>query len=249
MKHLINGVSKLKGIAEQESDISGISAGQFKEFSKGDRIVYVESMSPDDTTMENVFLQVRQNDDLGVLRSNQARYRFSEKTGSRYIAFENGHRYVGKPGLKDYQITKYRTYAVLIDQNDELKTVEKLEGVPSLDLIGSKYPSYKAEFQWRLSYLLSTLLLPLLAVALNGLSFRETRYVPLFIAIMVYFIYSNLLGISKTLIKRNDLSALIGMWWVHLLMIAVIVIIFKYPRLRHWRRRDTSHQVIRGGTG
>ena len=236
-----NGVSSLKGRAEQESDISGIGAGQFKEFSKGDRIVYVENMTDGDTRMENVFLQVRQrNDSLGVLRSGSANYEFSERSGSRYISFNNGHRYVGTPGDRDYQITQYRTYAVLIEKNNETASVVKLEGVPSRELLGSSRPKYKAELQWRISYVISTLLLPLLAVALNGLSFRETRYVPLFISIMVYFIYSNLLGISKTLLKRDELSPFIGLWWVHVLLIAVIFIVFKYPRFWFWRSRSQA---------
>lgn len=226
-------VSGLKGKAEQEADISGIGAGQFKEFSKGDRIVYVENMVDGDTRMENVFLQVRQHSDLGVLRSSSANYEFSERSGSRYIAFNNGHRYMGTPGNLDYQITKYRTYAVLIEQGDEAKTVVNLEGVPTRELLDSELPKYRAELQWRLSYVIATLLLPLLAVALNGLSFRETRYIPLFIAIMVYFIYSNLLGISKTLVKRDELSAYIGLWWVHLLLVIIIAGIFYYPRFRY----------------
>ena len=150
------------------------------------------------------------------------------------------------PGQMDYRITRYRTYAVLIEQNENSKAVLKLEAVPSLKLLGSEYPEYKAELQWRLSYIFAALLLPLLAVSLNGLSFRETRYVPLFIAIMVYFIYSNLLGISKTLIKRDDLTPLVGMWWVHLLLIGTIFLIYKYPQLRHWRRRDLSQQLLSG---
>lgn len=242
-----NGVGSLKGRAEQESDITGIGAGQFKEFSKGDRIVYVENMLEGDTKMENVFLQVRQRNDLGVLRSSSANYEFSERSGSRYIAFNNGHRYVGTPGNMDYQITQYRTYGVLIEQQNERKSVVRLEGVPSKELLGSDLPKYKAELQWRLSYVIASLLLPLLAVALNGLSFRETRYIPLFISIMVYFIYSNLLGISKTLVKRDELSAFIGLWWVHILLILIIYAIFKYPRFWFWHRRDNSQQLIPGG--
>ena len=235
-----NGVSSLKGQAEQESDITGIGAGQFKEFSKGDRIVYVENMTDGDTKMENVFLQVRQRQGLGVLRSSSANYEFSERSGSRYISFNNGHRYVGTPGDLDYQITRYRTYAVLIEKNTEKKSIVRLEGVPSKELLGSPRPKYKAELQWRISYVISALLLPLLAVALNGLSFRETRYIPLFISIMVYFIYSNLLGISKTLVKRDELSPLVGLWWVHLLLIGIIFVIFKYPRFWFWRSRSQA---------
>jgi len=238
----VSGVSSLKGIAEQESEISGITAGQFKEFNKGDRIVYMENMSDDSQHMEKVFLQVRQHNDLGVLRSDTAEYEFSERTGSRYIEFQNGRRYVGKPGNLDYQITEYRTYGVLIEQDDTAKSVVRLEAIPSLKLLGSDVPKHEAELQWRMSYIFSTLLLPVLAVALNGLSFRETRYVPLFIAIMVYFIYSNLLGISKTLIKRDDISPLIGMWWVHLLLVLTIIVIIQYPRVRYWHRRNATNK-------
>ncbi len=241
-----NGVGGLKGRAEQESDIAGIGAGQFKEFSKGDRIVYVENIVKGSGLMENVFLQVRQNQDLGVLRSKSAVYEFSRHTGSRYVAFQNGHRYVGKPGMLDYQITKYRTYAVLIEQSEQTQKHNSLEAVPSLELVGSKRPKYKAELQWRLSYVFATLLLPLLAVALNTLSLRETRYIPLFTAILIYLIYSNLLGISKTLIKHGDMSAMIGMWWVHLLLVLTIVAIFKYPRLRFWQRRGGGHKTLPG---
>jgi lipopolysaccharide export system permease protein len=42
-------LQKLKTQARQDADITGIAAGQFKEFSKGDRIVYVESLSGDKT--------------------------------------------------------------------------------------------------------------------------------------------------------------------------------------------------------
>ena len=241
-----SGVSRLKGLAEQESDIAGIGAGQFKEFSKGDRIVYVEKIEEGSGLMENVFLQVRQNQDLGVLRSKSAKYEFGKHTGSRYVAFQHGHRYVGKPGMLDYKITKYRTYAVLIDQSEQTKKRNSLEAVPSLKLIGSKLPKYKAELQWRMSYVFAALLLPAFVVALNALSFRETRYIPLFSAILVYFIYSNLLGISKTLIKHNDMSAMIGMWWVHLLLVLTIVAIFKYPRIRFWQRRRGGRKIQAG---
>ena len=44
----------LKQRAKQESDISGIKPGQFKEFSEGDRVVYVQKPSLDKKAMEEV---------------------------------------------------------------------------------------------------------------------------------------------------------------------------------------------------
>ena len=45
--------------------------------------------------------------------------------------------------------------------------------IPTSRLMGSGIAGHKAEMQWRISYVLTTLLLPLLAVALNRLAFSE----------------------------------------------------------------------------
>ena len=112
-------VDDLKRRAQVESDITGLSAGQFKEFSKGDRVVYVEELGNGKESMKGVFLQVRQKEKLGVLKSNSAHYHIKPETGSRYIVFQNGRRYVGQPGALDYEITRYRSYGVLLEQGEQ----------------------------------------------------------------------------------------------------------------------------------
>jgi lipopolysaccharide export system permease protein len=237
-------IQRLSEQAKQESDITGITAGQFKEFSKGDRVVYVEGLSGDKMVMENIFLQVRQNDKLGVLTSDRARFKTDEKSGHRFILFEDGRRYVGKPGMQDYQITNYKTYAIRIEKGNIENIAAKLDSVSTLVLLGSDLPMHKAELQWRLSSLIACVLLALLAVLLNQFSLGERLYTPFIIAILIYFIYSNLLGISKTLLKRDAISPFLGLWWVHVLMILVIVFLYYLPRLWRWRNRDAGQQIL-----
>lgn len=230
-------VNELKQRAAIESDITGIAAGQFKEFSKGDRVVYVEALSDDRQSMDSVFLQVRQEKQLGVLTSDSARYSVQSGSGSRYVLFENGRRYVGTPGNLNYQITEYRHYAVLLETGDQAAAQDELEEVPTGVLMRGNSPMYRAELQWRTSFVIAALLLPLLGVSMSRYSFNEHRYAPVFVAVFVYFIYSNLLGISKTLLKRDVIPGTVGLWWVHLLLLGAIVLILKYPamhqRLRH----------------
>jgi len=235
------GTEELKIRAEAEADVSGMKAGKFKEFSKGDRVVYVERVSGDEY-MENVFLQVRQDEKLGVLNATSARYKTAKRSGSKYILFENGRRYVGHPGELNYQITKYRTYAVLVEQGDEGVEHVKLESLPSSALVNSDNPKHKAELQWRISFVISSLLLPLLAVALNRYSFNEQKFLPVLIAIMIYIIYSNLLGVSKTLLKRDEISAFTGLWWVHLILVLLIIAVFQFPVLKQTFRRRHKHR-------
>jgi len=230
-------VQELRDRAEVESDVTGIAPGQFREFSKGDRIVYVERVAADGDLMEDVFLQVRERSRLGVLTSDRARFVSDPRTGSRYVRFEAGRRYLGLPGALNYQITEYSAYAVLLQQGAPGDAVDELEAIPTLQLLRRTSPAHHAELQWRLSAIIAALLLPLLGVAMNRFSFNEHRYAPVFVAVAIYFIYSNLLGISKTLCKREQLPAFIGLWWVHLLLIGVLVLILHLPDLRRRLRR------------
>ena len=37
----------------------------------------------------------------------------------------------------------------------------------------------------------------------------------LFVAIVVYFVYSNLLGIGETMLSNGSVPPRAGIWWVH----------------------------------
>ena len=52
---------------------------------------------------------------------------------------------------------------------------------------------------------------------------RQGRYAKLLIAVVLYFTYSNGLGITRNLVERGELSAWIGMWPVHAAILAVAV--------------------------
>jgi lipopolysaccharide export system permease protein len=237
-------IHDLKERAKQESDISGIKAGQFKEFSQGDRVVYVQNPSPEKGSMEEVFLQVRQEGKLGVLTSDSARFRIDPKSGNKYVVFSEGRRYVGEPGMLDYQITEYDKYAIQTESAQASSTAGKISSLPTSEIMVSENKAHKAEFQWRLSLVLSCLLLSILAILLMQSHANERRYLPFVIGISIYLIYSNLLGIAQTLLKRDVIPAFIGLWWVHLILIAVLVTLYYLPQIRYMINDDDEHQLI-----
>lgn len=239
----------LKERAKQEADISGIKAGQFKEFSQGDRVVYVQNPSVDKGSMEEVFLQVRQEGKLGVLASDRARFKVDPKSGNKYAVFTDGRRYVSEPGLLDYQITEYETYAIQTEAASASSTTSKLSSLPTSKIILSDNTRHQAEFQWRISLIISCLLLSILAVLLMQSHAKERRYTPFVIGISIYLIYSNLLGIGQTLLKRDAIPAFIGLWWVHLILIGVLFLLFYMPQLRQMKNNDDEHQLILADDG
>ncbi len=59
------------------------------------------------------------------------------------------------------------------------------------------------------------LVLGLIAVPLSALRPREGRYARVAVAILAYFVYSNLLSASEVWIEKGALSPAVGTWWVH----------------------------------
>jgi lipopolysaccharide export system permease protein len=72
---------------------------------------------------------------------------------------------------------------------------------------------------------------------------RRGRMSNLFVAIVVYFIYSNLLSIGETLLQNGRMPAAAGLWWVHIGM-ALVALYF----LRQ-RAHDRSLLSLPAGIG
>ena len=233
----------LKAQAWKESSISGLSEGNFKELDRGRSVVYMESYSKEAGVMENVFLQIQDNDKNTVMKSATAYFDVENETGDRYIVFENGRRYLGKPGEANYQITQYEKYSALIEQSEKASEFTSPESASTATLLYSSLPEHRAELQWRISAVLAGILLAVFGVLLNQYPFGQKPFTLLLSGILIYFIYNNLLSISRALLERNNLSSWIGLWWVHILLIAVIAVIYHYSWLMR-RIRQHRQKVI-----
>jgi lipopolysaccharide export system permease protein len=235
----------LKVRAEQESDITGVTPGRFKEFSDGNRVVFVRSLSPDKRHLEEVFMQERRDERLSVLSANNAVIATEEGTGHRYALFQDGSSYRGVPGQADYEITHYQRFGWRIDQGASASAGENVKSAPTTRLLMDEDPASTAELQWRVSIPIMTVLLSVFAVSLLGLVGRGNRYGAILLAVLVYFTYSNLLGVARTMVKKEHVHPIVGLWWVHLLVLAVILLMENYPRLlRAWRERRQTRQTL-----
>jgi lipopolysaccharide export system permease protein len=145
--------------------------------------------------------------------------------GDRYMVFENGHRYEGRPGNADFRLISFREHSVRMEQPEVRPAQRKQKARPSAELSFDDATDV-AELQWRISMPLSVLVLALLAVPLSRTNPRQGKYAKLFVAVLVYLLYNNLLGMANSWVARGAVPAAIGMWWVHLLMLLGIWLLF-----------------------
>ena len=201
--------------------------GRFKEFGGGDQVIYVETVDPDTGRMSDVFVRIRRPHRQYVLVSGSAYQTVRPGDGGRYMVLEDGYRYAGLPGDPSFSVTRFDRHAVRVDARPKDSFARGRRMVETMVLIGSGDTHHVAELQRRISSAVSILLLGMLAVPLARTTPREGRYARLFLAVVVYFIYSNALSIFEHLLERGTLPAWVGVWPVHattaLVVLALLV--------------------------
>ena len=219
----------LKAEIESRSELSGLVAGRFNESQDGDAIVFLERQSDDGHFMENVFIHqsVKSGELQNVETAAKAR-RYTDPEGRKYILFLNGQHYEGQPGQSNYRITQYEKHGIYVPESELVRKITRNDSLPTSDIWNSSNPYHRAEMQWRLSIPLAALLLAVLALPLSYTTPRKGRYSKLALAILIYLIYSNLLGVGQTWVERQKVPGWLGIWWVH--GFACVMILFWWLR-------------------
>ena len=222
-------IDKLMQKDEESSDLRGIAAGKFSEYSQGDLVFYVEKISAD-KKMHKVFVQNRQHGNVGIINAETARMK--DLPDGRYIIFENGERVQGQPGTLNYVIERFVEYAVRIETkasvakfNRQALTVDKLWV--------SDEPILIAELQRRLSIPLGALLLSFIAVPLAQIAPRGGVYGNMLVGFLIYFSYGNLLRVSQSWVTNGTIPAWLGASGVNVLLL--LIGSFLVARLYGWQ--------------
>jgi len=230
---------------ESEATISGVKAGSFKEMSGGKRILYAEEIAEEGDFLQNTFVQSRSTTSTGIMRSDNARVETDAETADRFAVFRDGTSYAGEPGNLNFVITQFETYGLLIENRSLTDLSHNVNYIPTEKLIHFHGAIYSAELQARISTPIATILLPVLAI-LIGLTIRGGNWhVGLLTAISVYFVYNNLLGVAKSLVKKGDLSPYIGLWVVHLGLIALLTLLLVRQRRPSGLGKRPKQELLR----
>jgi lipopolysaccharide export system permease protein len=115
----------------------------------------------------------------------------------------------------------FAEHGIPVTVSAQVATSTRVEARSTIDLFRDASPTAQAELQWRLSLPVMTLILALLAIPLAVLQPRQGRYARLGVVILLYFVYSNLVSAARTWIEKGWLPPLIGLWWVHIVVLLV----------------------------
>ncbi|MFN3544548.1 MAG: LPS export ABC transporter permease LptF [Thiobacillus sp.] len=223
---------------KSRSDSALVVPGLFAESNAGQRVYYVESLNPLTGIVRNVFMQSRLDGQLGLVVAREGSHT-ELPDGSRYLVFKDGRRYEGTPGRLDYRIVKFERYWMRLDVAPVDGRDGSIRQAPLTRLLTEDTPAAHAELLWRFGVPLSALVLAAMAVPLSFVNTRARRSWGLLVALLVYFLYNNLLSLAQAWVGQAKLDPWLGGVGPHLLMLAATVALF-YWRLYQagvrWRR-------------
>ncbi len=236
-------LSDRKGLERQAklaADTTGLVAGSFKESRNGKWVFYTESLSNDSPPkMEGVFIQIKREPPL-TLRAARGYFQINSETQDRYLILEDGHRYEGEAGTATFSIAAFGQHQMLLEKGGEKKSHERHRTLSTMNLWQRGDVESMAELQWRVSAIVMTVVLGLLAIALAQTGPRSGRYAGFFSAILVYIIYSNLLGVTRAWVAKEAMAPWLGLIWVHILMLLLLYGLLSWPR---WQAQRVRRQL------
>jgi lipopolysaccharide export system permease protein len=226
-------------VAEASSDIDRIKSGQFyltrndanelaldadgEPGKPRDRAIFIERISPDQT-LDHVFIRTRTGDELQIIAARSGV--LVEQPGADYQSLELDSARIYKrvddgPNL----FAQIGHFTMRVDTELPEPPAYKSKSIASATLASSDNPKDQAEYQWRISNPVTTMLLALLAIPLSRSKPRHGRYAKLLLAFVIYAAYYNMIGISRTWVEQQAATTI---WWAPAVL-AVVVAAFYLP--------------------
>ena len=222
--------------ATRTISVAGVQAGRFHQIARNDGVVYVETISEDGDSFTNAFIHTERDGRKDVITAAHGFQYLDPETGERYLALFEGFRSEGVPGQGDYRWMRFERNDIRLPQTEDKGLVLKRAAYTLAELRATSDLANKAEIQWRLAPALAAIVLCALAVPLSRTTPRQGVYGNMIVAVLLYVVYVNLLGIGKSWLVDRTLPIAMGLWWVHLCVILLTFWLLRDHLSRHRKR-------------
>jgi lipopolysaccharide export system permease protein len=230
----------LRSEALRAGQLAAIAPGKFRSLGGGNAVVYAEEVNADGT-LGNVFIERNRGPVVEVALAQRARREVTPDGLTHILTLYDGERFEGVPGSDEFRILRFAEHVVPVRVPQSGDVVTALEARPTTALVGAPGAPEQAELQWRIAMPLTCLVLALLAVPLARLKPRQGRYSRVWLAVVIYFLYLNLIAAGKVWIARGTVPAALGLWWTHAAVALLALTVLLGPglttRLRYLVRR------------
>lgn len=224
-------VYRLEAEAIAEFDLKKMATGEFVSMGS-DYIFIAEDIDLEKGLHKDVFLHKfhRKAKRTEIIVAEEASLPALNPGAALTAEFLNGYHYL-LDRKKSQDVTMRFKRLTIYLQNEEAHSSYRRKAETTGALGISSDPKDVAEFQWRLSTPLATILLAMIAVPLGKSEPRESRFRSFFVAIGVYVGVFSLTSITRTFIEQERLPAFPGLWMAYGCIAVVLLFLIRQPKL------------------
>jgi lipopolysaccharide export system permease protein len=197
-----------------------ITPGRFSSFDGGRTVVYAHAADAAGV-LQRVFIKQGSGSTVITTVAQRARREIGPQGTNQSIVLLDGERSEGIPGSRRYRFLRFAELRVPLEVPAPAAQGLRLDERTTRDLLGSRAIRDQAELQWRLGFPFMVLVAAGCAMAIGRLRPRQGRYERVWPAVLIFAFYGNLAIAARTWYEHGVTPAVLGIWWVHLPIIAV----------------------------
>jgi lipopolysaccharide export system permease protein len=223
----------LESQAAAQFDLKQMSANEFVSMGGSDYTFIASDVDIEEGLHRGVFLQ-KNYDDKGrteIIVAESAAMPTLNPNQASQATFYNGYNYLLDERRQRDMTLKFKELVVHLP-NEEAEEKYRRKAETTLNLSQSSDPKDVAEYQWRITTPLATVLLALIAVPLARSAPRESRFRNFSIALLSYIALFAMVSVLRTFIEQGKLGAMPGLWTAYVLQAGLLVILVTQPRLK-----------------
>jgi lipopolysaccharide export system permease protein len=224
---------ELSGRAATLLDVNELVPGSFYVGRNGTRVIVLAHRNGPGSPARNVFVKLQHSDSTEIISAQLAYALPQAKPGDDlkvYLRDAYIYQLDHTSGAADDVV---QAKGIVLDPNSGTVDPPGYSSVAASSTTIARSGSSEdiAEFQWRLSTPLSTLLLGMLGVPLIQAKPREGRYRRMVPAMLIYFVYYLLSTSARTWVQHGEIASFPGIWWVSALLGLLVLAMATYPDL------------------
>jgi len=219
----------LKADAEANFDFSRLRPGRFHEIGENRLVVFLGTIDMTRQLATDIFIQQRDDAGQKITRAKEAWQETDPVSQEKFIVLRDGYHYELADDQDQAVLVRFQDFRLSLVPKQITSIGYRRKAASTASLAESSSAADQAELQWRFSTGFSTFLLGLLGIPLGRTVPRRGKSARMFSAVAVFALYYITASVAKTLMEREIVGSIPGIWWPHLLLAALLVVLLKRP--------------------
>ncbi|UVK76739.1 MAG: lipopolysaccharide transport system protein LptF [Sodalis sp. Ffu] len=211
--------------AKANPNIVAIVEGQFKSTKNGNTVLFVSNIK--EKRFQHVFLahfKPHGNTRPSVIIADQG-YMVMKPNGSQLIILNKGTRYEGNAQQQDFRITDFIQYQALINHRAVAVNSNDVEQMTLPQLWNLPEPKARAELHWRLTLVVSVLIMAIMVVPLSTVNQRNGLILSMLPAMLLYLIFFLLQTSLRSNGAKGKFDPMLWIWLTNAVYLAITLVL------------------------